>query len=514
MQFVELRHTLEQTHSVTCLTWLEDLECQASGTLYRRWQPHLATEYLSDQRFVLLNFRPVEQAVLEHVTWLIEYLDISPAFVLVVTNQTRTAEWFTAQSNPVTVQQVGYSIPHFLPTRRTTPVFNNKNAMCAHAWAGLHVWPSGAVGPCCEYHDTVPEANIRTHSMEQILTSDHMKNLRDQFRQGLWPRGCQTCARAQEAGGESKQHLAPYKLKNIYAGIDWESDSPPVQFVGGHLGNLCNLRCRICSPVFSSSIAAEQLKNIHDPARTHVNYALLSDNRWHGNSELFWKNLREQAHTVCNFEFLGGEPLLLQENLDFMQWLIDSGHSARAIFEFVTNGTQYPEIFDRADCFQRLTVTVSIDDMGPRFELQRAGARWSTVATNLSKFLAARDRSKNLHIGVCITVNIQNVLYLPELLIWLDQQGIDHYYFNLLHDPDYLSIDQLTAQAQQLVLDGLTQAMVPDPDRLAYVIQQVQQARTSDGQEFCRRMQELDTVRGQSFVLTHREIAQAMGFVL
>lgn len=514
MQFIQLEHTLQQKYSVTCLTWLEDLQCQASGTLYRRWLPHLAPAYSADQRFVLLNFRPVDQAVLEHVSWLIKYLDISPSFVLVVTNQQRTNDWFVQQANPVTVDLVDYVIPHFLPIRRVRPQFNTQNQMCAHAWTGLHVWPNGQVGPCCEYHDTVPDINIRNCTPEQALTSGHMQDLRQQFRSGVWPQGCVTCEQAQTLGSESKKDLAPFKLKNIYAGIDWESEPRHLQFMGGHLGNLCNLRCRICSPVFSSSIAAEQIQHSDDAMKNHPVRGLLADNRWHGNSEKFWQTLRERAATACNFEFLGGEPLLLKENLEFMQWLIDSGHSSRAIFEFVTNGTQYPDIFDQADRFQRLTVTISIDDMADRFELQRAGASWSQVATNLSRFVKARDRQHNLHIGVCITVNIQNVLYLPYLLTWLEQQGVDHYYFNVLHDPDYLSIDHLTPTAKQLVLDRLTLCNVPEPEKLAPVIQRVRQAPTSDGARFRARMQQLDAVRAQSFVLTHQEIAQAMGFVL
>lgn len=516
MQFSDLQQALEQQYNVNCLTWLEDLACQPSGTLYRSWLPFLSAEYESQQRFVLLNFRTVPQDVLEHVSWLIKYLDISPCFVLVVTDQDHTANWFESQINPVQVQRMQQNIEHSLPIDPVTPVFNTQNTMCAHAWTGIHVWPSGAVGPCCEYTSTVPDMNIRSHSIEQIMHSDHMQNLRQQFRQGEWPVGCEACTRAQQSGGESKKQLTPYKLQNIYAGIDWESDSVTAGFVGGHLGNLCNLRCRICSPVFSSSIAAEELKQLDDHNKSHPTYRLLADNRWSGNSQHFWQTLKQQANTVCNFEFLGGEPLLLQENLDFMQWLIDQGHSQRAIFEFVTNGTQYPEIFDQAHRFGRLTVTISIDNLSDRFEYERYGAKWNTVTDNVAKFVASKQINSTLHIGVCITVNIQNVLYLPELLNWIKQQGIDHYYFNLLHHPQYLSLDQLTPAAKTLVLERLSACDVCELDRnrLAYVIERVRLSKTSDGQEFCQRMQAQDRVRRQNFVLTHQEIAQAMGFVL
>ena len=521
MQLTELKHTLETDYSVLDMSWLEDLACQPSNTLYQRWAPHLRSAYDDDQRFVLLNFRPVDRALLEHVTWLIEYLDISPCFVLIVTNQPLIADWFDqAQAQ---TQLVSYVIPHFLPIRPVTPVFNTDNRMCAHAWTGVHVWPNGETGVCCDYREIICDNNgqpfnIKTHTIDEILASDYMNRVREQFRQGQLLPACDNCWRNEQAGGESKHSLTPYKLSNIYPRINWESDSVDnMGFVGGHLGNLCNLKCRICNPMFSSSIAAEEINQEPETAvKAHPVYRLLTDNRWSRNSERFWQMLRDRSDQICNFEFLGGEPLLLRENIEFMQWLIDTGHSQQAAFEFVTNGTQYPEIFDQAHRFHRLTVTISIDDTGPRFESQRHGADWNQVVKNLQRFVACRDANDTMKIGVCITVNIQNVLYLPELVVWLASQGIDHYYYNVLVSPEWLSIDQLTPGARSMVINRLTAADLPEQDRvkLMYVINCVRSAATSDGSVFRQRMQAKDQIRKENFVLTHQEIAEAMGFVL
>lgn len=524
MQYTELRQQLEQKYNVLAVTWLEDLACQPSSTLYRAWQPCLTNSYQPAQRFVLLNFRPVSQDVLDHATWLIEYLDISPCFVLVVTNQTSTADWFLAQPNPVEVQQISQIVPHFLPIHQTVPQFNTNNQMCAHAWTGLHVWPNGETSVCCDFQDVIRDQhnqafNIKSHTISEILSSDYMNQVRDQFRQGQKLTACQNCWRNEQAGGESKHQLTTYKLSNIYPRIDWESNSLDrnMGFIGGHLGNLCNLKCRICSPVFSSSIAAEEIGQEPDiETRSHPTYKLLTDNRWRGNSEKFWQQLKDHSDQICNFEFLGGEPLLLQENLDFMQWLVDNGHSHKCIFEFISNGTQYPAVFDRASQFHRLTVTLSIDNLQQRFESERYGADWDQVVANLQRFVSGRDYGSNIKIGVCITVNIQNVLYLPELIKWLKSQGIDHYYYNVLAKPEWISIDWLTPEARTLVIDRLVSADLPADDRvkLFYVINCVRSATTSDGAEFRKQMQFKDQTRHQNFILTHQEIAQAMGFVL
>jgi MoaA/NifB/PqqE/SkfB family radical SAM enzyme len=522
MQLDELKHTLEMQYSVMDTVWLEDLACQPSGTLYRRWASHLQSAYDANQRFVLLNFRPVDQTVLSHVTWLIEYLDISPCFVLLVTNQSSTAHWFgQAQAQ---VQLVSYVVPHFLPIHPVTPLFNTNNRMCAHAWTGVHVWPNGETSVCCDYQEIIRDSdnqafNIRTHSIDEILSSDYMNQVREQFRQGELLSACNNCWQNEQAGGESKHALTPYKLSNIYAGINWESNSVEdnMGFVGGHLGNLCNLKCRICNPAFSSSIAAEEINQEPETeVKAHPVYKLLTDNRWSRNSEQFWQMLRDRSDQICNFEFLGGEPLLLRENTEFMQWLIDTGHSQHATFEFVTNGTQYPNIFDQAGQFHRLTVTLSIDDVGERFESQRYGADWNQVVANLQRFVACRDANDSMKIGVCITVNIQNVLYLPELVAWLTSQGIDHYYYNVLVSPEWISVDHLTPKARALVIERLTSADLPEKDRvkLLYVINCVRSAATSDGSVFRQRMQAKDQIRQENFVLTHQEIAKAMGFVL
>jgi len=522
MQLLALTQALNQKYQVTCITWLEDLACQSSGTLYRHWSPCLASAYKPNQKFVLLNFRPVNQDVLSHVSWLIDYLDIPPEFVLVVTNQTFVAEWFTKKQ--VQVDLVSYTVTHFLPIRPVTPQFNTNNNMCAHAWSGIHVWPNGTTSVCCDYQDIIKDEsdqafNIKSHTIDQILGSNYMNQLRDQFRQGHQPSACGNCWRNEQAGGESKRQLTPYKLSNIYPRIDWESNQTDnnMGFLGGHLGNLCNLKCRICSPVFSSSIATEEIDQEPDvEVKSHPIYKLLVDNRWSRNSEHFWQMLRDRADKICNFEFLGGEPLLLKENIEFMQWLVATGLSQQSAFEFVTNGTQYPKVFDQTNQFYRLTITLSIDNIGERFETERHGADWNLVVDNLRKFVICRDTHDNMKIGVCITVNIQNVLYLPELVLWLTQQGIDHYYYNILSRPNWLSVDQLTPQAKQLVLDRLCSVDLPEKDRekLLYVINCVKNATTGNGTHFCQKMQDKDRIRQENFILTHKEIALAMGFVL
>jgi hypothetical protein len=115
---------------------------------------------------------------------------------------------------------------------------------------------------------------------------------------------------------------------------------------------------------------------------------------------------------------------------------------------------------------------------------------------------------------VCMTVNIQNVYYLPELCDWVNTQDFDMVHFNMLHDPHVMCINRMTPAAQRLVIDRLTAYPFTVKHRVEIdkIIQFIENGSGSDGTEFLRKMQETDQYRNQSMLTTHREIALAMGY--
>jgi hypothetical protein len=517
-----LKQKLKEQYDIDRFVFLEDLEHSPSSTLYRTLSPFCRDVFEPNYRFVFFNFSKLQKSTLDHIVSIVDYLDISRCFVLIVTDQQETVDYFNSVGEPFSLELVDYTIEHSLPENPVVPMFPN-SIMCAHAWSGLHVSPTGVPRLCCDFNGEIADSNnqpynIQTHSLDEILSSDYVKNIRDIFRKGETPKECKNCTNSEATGGESKRRLTPYKLENIYGNINWESDQVDNQigFLGGHLGNLCNLKCRICSPVYSSKIAVEVSKYGNTIEEKNKAYQLLQDSNWAKNYQTFWTTLKEYTPQLYNFEILGGEPLMWPENLNFMQYLIDTGQSKRAIFEFITNGTQYPAILDQASEFRRLTITISIDNTGPRFEYERSGANWELVEKNVDRFIANKNKNKSLKIGVCITINIQNVFYLPELIEWINHKKIDHYYYNFLNGPDYLCINDLTPTAKKLVLDKLESAVLLPADRkkLDYIINRLHRSATSDGSEFCRYMREKDIIRNENFSISHPEIANAMGYVL
>jgi hypothetical protein len=72
----------------------------------------------------------------------------------------------------------------------------------------------------------------------------------------------------------------------------------------------------------------------------------------------------------------------------------------------------------------------------------------------------------------------------------------------------------MTAPAQELVIDRLTSHEFSPKHRaeVLRIVQFIKNGEGSDGKEFLRKMQITDEYREQSFLDSHKEIAEAMGY--
>lgn len=487
---------------------LDDLYDLPSSTLYRFLKPLKKEEYADNERIVFYNYGKINNDVLDHLYQMLLNIDIPEFFILIISNQLSTVDYL---KDKIPVQLVNY--PEQVSKAKSIH-FNTYNNYCAYAWAGIHVFPDGSVRPCCDANEFISKPdgtlyNINESGIDEIINSDWMKNLRHEFRTGVKPSPCSQCFNREKFGLESRRSIAPYKLENIYGKINWE-DEGQLMYFGAHLGNVCNLKCRICSENFSSSIANELMSEL--PAENRKNssyYKILKASEWVFDPS-FWNDLKEKSSTIKNFEILGGEPLILKENNKFVEWLVDTNQSQDVCFYFTTNGTQYPKFLDTVNNFKRMEITVSIDNINERFEYERYGANWNVVENNVKKLIQKQNSGNFLKIDHCITVNIQNAYYLPEIIEWSNSIGFNSYYINYVTIPIELSFNALTSAAKELILTKLTKLNVNS--KLDSIINAIRASGTSDGAAFYKTMKHLDQLRNQNFSDLYPEIAKAMGY--
>ena len=332
-----------------------------------------------------------------------------------------------------------------------------KSNMCMIPWAGIETRPDGTYKPCCVYRDelTDPDGktyNTKEHSISEVINSKSMNDLRDRFLAGEKPSACDSCWKQEAAGNTSKRQHMWTKAPEL-GQVQISKNIVAPRFIDLKLGNICNLKCRICSPDSSSIWANEMAK--FDPDRKDYWTKYNKQGVWPRQKNKFYEDLEKHIESIRFFEITGGEPLMIKEQFQILQRCVDMGVAKNIEVHYNTNGTQFPEkeLNEIWPHFKRIEVAFSIDDITERFEYQRHPAKWDMVNENILKFKNAG--LKNLSTQVCTTINVFNIAYLDELAPYVDEWGPDFWYINILHHPTEFDIQQLPVDLKKIVTDKL-----------------------------------------------------------
>ena len=388
---------------------------------------------------------------------------------------------------------------------------------CVLPWVSLETSPIGTVRPCCLAEEEITDNagdkfNLATAQFSTVQNSQYMRNLRQEFVDAKQPATCRKCWREERAGRTSKRMHTLDRLKHMISDQDWTIDANPLMFLDLKLGNICNLKCRICGSWSSSQFATEELQWLgpDEDKKASFHYTMLKQGAWPRENPVFWSEIEGVVDQLTYIEFTGGEPFMIQEHFDLLQRLVDKGIAGNIEIHYNTNGTHYPEQGENIwQHFKAVEIAFSIDDVGTRFEYQRTNAAWLEVESNLAQFRELRRHHDNIQLQVCSTVNVFNVCYLEELSHWIDQQMFDFVYWNMLHEAYYFSISTLPELAKRVITQRLQLAQVSSQHRKEFdrIIDFMNRGASLDGVNMRREIANLDRRRNQNLVITEPEFA-------
>ena len=396
------------------------------------------------------------------------------------------------------------------------------DTFCVLPWISLEASPVGTVRPCCLAINEIQDNDgnkykLANTSLSEIQNSRAMKTLREDFLAGKKPQNCRRCWNEERAGRTSKRMHTLDRLKHMIPNQAWTVDAKPLMFLDLKLGNICNLKCRICGSWSSSTFATEELANIgpDEDRKSNHHYQMLRQGAWPRENPTFWNEIDQVSDQIRYIEFTGGEPFMIQEHFDMLQSLVHRGLAGNIEIHYNTNGTQWPEQAEEIwQYFRHVEVAFSIDDVGARFEYQRSNAVWSQVCENITRFRAMRERLLNMSLQVCCTVNVFNVLYLDQVAAWIGQQDFDFVYWNMMHDAYYFCIATLPEMAKLEISKRLSEAVMDERTRQEFdQIQKFMMAGNSlDGFILRMRIADLDRKRQQNLAVIQPELAEIIEY--
>ena len=380
---------------------------------------------------------------------------------------------------------------------------------CVLPWLSLEASPIGTVRPCCLADDEILDNSgekfrLTTATFQDIQNSDHMTRLREQFLAGEQPQTCRKCWSEERAGRTSKRMHTLDRLKHMGITPEWTPDAKPLMFLDLKLGNICNLKCRICGSWSSSQFAAEEIAHTRPEQRkASPAYQMLRDGAWPRENPQFWRQIDSVVDDIRYIEFTGGEPFMIAEHFAMLQGMVDRGIAGQVEIHYNTNGTQYPEqavhIWKH---FKTVEIAFSIDDVGARFEYQRSNAVWTQVCENLDRFRDLKEIYPNIQLQVCTTVNVFNVRYLGEVAAWLEQNqsSFDFVYWNMMHDAWYFSIACLPDSAKTAIAEYLDSVVTIYKSEFDRIRDFMMRGASTDGTMTRMKIADLDRKRGQNLI--------------
>lgn len=392
---------------------------------------------------------------------------------------------------------------------------------CVLPWISLEASPIGTVRPCCLADDEIVDNQgnkfeLSSADFGDIQNSNYMRDLRQQFIDSKQPQTCRKCWNEERAGRTSKRMHTLDRLKHVIEDTEWSADAKPLMFLDLKLGNICNLKCRICGSWSSSQFATEELNQLLPAEKKNsYHYQMLRAGAWPQENANFWDQIDSCLNDIRYIEFTGGEPFMIQEHFQMLQGIVDRGIAHQVEIHYNTNGTIFPEQAEQIwRHFKTVEVAFSIDDMGPRFEYQRTNAKWFEVEANVARFFELKKTLPGLRLQACCTVNVFNIMYLHQTSDWIVKQGFDFVYWNMMHDAWYFSIATLPKSAKEKIDLHFAHHITQPSCQAEFIriIDFMNRGADSDGTMLRMKIRDLDRKRGQNLADVAPEFAALINY--
>jgi radical SAM protein with 4Fe4S-binding SPASM domain len=489
----QLENTLSKTYSIKCFIDLADLTT-APSQAYKILQQHHQLEFLANDRLVFYTQHAISDQLIQHIYQAATLIDVSNFFLLLcspfdISNKLHTLSLENHGDN-VPFQSIQENI------KNTKPLMDNftmPDTLCPMPWTHTMIAQNGQVSPCCIYQSAV--GNVTNDSLHDIFHNQDYVHLRQKFLSGEKVSECKLCWSLEDHGVTSNRirHMRLLKKDLLTKYLD----DPKIISLHISPGNTCNFKCRICNPTFSS-LFAQEVQSISGilPIRSF---------NWAESDSKIMEEIYSQIPSLANIDMYGGEPFIIKSLNKLVAQAAAQGHAKHMRLHYNSNGSLYPDhLIDHWKQFDHVDIHFSIDNVGPRFDLERGGS-WEQVQSNIRKLV---DLSlPNLKISVMPTVSIMNILYLDEVLEWANELGLS-VNLNYLDDPKEFNIKNLTADAKKLVFEKFQNHSWSE---MSGILDLVRSSPDCDGTGFVNLTKHFDHIRGQNFSNTHAEIANAMG---
>ena len=239
-------------------------------------------------------------------------------------------------------------------------------------WTGFELEPNGNIKNCIISTSTI--GNIQKEDIAAILAGEKNTKIKKEMLADANPKNCAGCyLQEQDRKNLSSISSRLYYTKELAPFVDAKLYDKIENFSLHHVDlrwtNHCNLACVYCGPEYSTKWGQELGQEIKSPMESRNKV-----------KKFVFANIKK----LKNVYLAGGEPLLMNENREFLQLLLDKNPLVNIRVNTNLSSTK-TGVFGLLCKFKNVHWTVSVETIEEQYEYVRYHGSWNDFLKNLKQ---------------------------------------------------------------------------------------------------------------------------------
>jgi len=339
-----------------------------------------------------------------------------------------------------------------------------------HPFTGLATREDGAVKVCCR---SQPIGFIQDAPLEYHWNSETMQRIRRQVLRSERPPECEPCFNLEDQGVESLRqrhikgeipeariNLYPDALNSMSHDFTMPFEIPTIEI---KLNNLCNLKCRMCNPLDSTSWKDwDEIKPFYEKENNYlvptVSKLVRVPGQYIGpfdDTNNWWSSFEKLLPHFRRVEFAGGEPLMDPQHYKILDMLKPYGKNIE--LKYATNGTTLGiskgrTIHDYWPYFKSVAVNVSLDGIHDVYNYIRTNSDFKEVEQNIREIQTIPNVTR---VVGAFTAQALNILQAAECIDYFINELNIVFYSHRVSYPNLLSAQVLPQELKDIAIQKL-----------------------------------------------------------
>ena len=325
-------------------------------------------------------------------------------------------------------------------------LLKNKS-FCPLPWTGFIVHQNGNIRNCILAKDII--GNINDNTIQEVLTGEKNTEIKKQMLADQKPSSCAGCHRLEEGKKNfdiiSQRIYYLKELRNVDRSLYDQIENFDLHTVDIRWTNQCNQACVYCGP-HNSTLWAKEVgpREMMTPQAKEAVREFIFDN----------------VHQLKNVYLAGGEPTLMNENIQFLQLLKEKNPDVQLRVNTNLNSitTKVAKLIQE---FDNVHWIASVESMNEHYNYIRHGGSWDQFCKNLEVIRKIKGHKVSFNMLHCLL----NHLEIFNCIDFLRDLGFHNNSFVLgpVYEPEYLNIRNLPESEIDLVKQELQKRIDDKP---------------------------------------------------